>query len=123
MPTPQNRGKKHSRAYRGPGGPVTGPALLELPASGCALPVPDLPHGRVWEPHERERWTELWESPQANAWDDSCRGTVAALVIFESEVMAGVASAWQAAEMRHAAESLGLTPRGMAALGWRIVDR
>ena len=123
MPAPRNLGKKNSRAYRGQGGAGAGPTLLELPASGCQLPVPDMPHGREWEPHEQERWTELWESPQAGAWDDSCRGTVGALVVFESAVLAGSASAWQAMEMRHAAESLGLTPKGMAALGWRIVDR
>ncbi len=123
MPVPQNRGKERSRAYRGPGGAGSGPALLELPASGCPLPVPDMPSGREWSERERERWQELWESPQAGAWDDSASGTVAALVIYESALMAGSASAWQAAEMRHAAESLGLTPRGMAALGWKIVDR
>jgi len=123
VPAHANRGKERSRAYRGPGGAGTGPVLLELPASGCALPVPELPTGREWADHERARWVELWESPQANAWDDSARGTVAALVIYESAVMAGTASAWQALEMRHAAESLGLTPRGMASLGWKILDR
>lgn len=97
--------------------------LLELPATGCNLPEPPLPAGRDWSTSELERWRELWSSPQANAWDESARGTVAALVIYETAIMSGSAAAWQALEMRHAADALGLTPKGMAALGWRIVDR
>ena len=68
------------------------------------------------------RWRKLWRSPQANEWDESARGPVAALLVFESAVLAGEASAWQAQEARYAAESLGLTPRSLAALGWRIVE-
>ena len=105
---------------RGAGG---GPVLLELPASGCTLLVPELPAGRDWSQSERDRWEELWESPQATVWDDSVRGTVAMLIVYETALLGGVASAWQALEMRHASEGLGLTPRGMAALGWKIVDR
>lgn len=123
MPAPQNRGKARSRAYRGQGGAGTGPVLLELPASGCDLPVPELPPGREWADHERDRWAELWESPQATVWDESARGTVATLVVYESAILSGSASAWQAMEMRHATDALGLTPKGMAALGWKIVDR
>lgn len=44
------------------------------------------------------------------------------LVTYESQVFAGTASAWQAQEARYAAEALGLTPRAMAQLGWRIVE-
>lgn len=97
-------------------------ALVELSAAGCDLPVPPVPAGRDWSEHERARWTELWESPQASQWDDSVRGTVAMLVAYESAVFAGTASAWQAQEARYAAEALGLTPRALGQLGWRIVD-
>lgn len=122
MPVPRNATKPHSRAHRRPvtSGPRT--ALVELPAAGCTLPVPKPPTGRKWTAPEMDRWRELWESPQATQWDDSARGTVAVLVTYESAIFAGAASAWQAQEARYAAEALGLTPRALAQLGWRIVD-
>lgn len=122
MPAPRNATKPHSRINRRP--VTSGPrsALVELPAAGCALPVPDLPRGRTWSAAEQSRWRELWESPQATQWDDTARGTVAVLVTYESAIFAGKAAAWQAQEARYAAEALGLTPRALAQLGWRIVD-
>ena len=122
MATPRNVAKPHSRAHRRP--VTSGPrsALVELPAPGCTLPVPDPPKGRKWTSTELERWRELWQSPQATQWDDSAIGTVAVLVIYESAILSGSASAWRAQECRYASEALGLTPRALAQLGWRIVD-
>lgn len=97
-------------------------ALLSLPAAGCSLPVPGLPGGRDWSDHEAARWNELWASPQATQWDETARGTVAVLVIYEAAIFSGNASAWMAQEARHATEALGLTPRALASLGWRISD-
>ena len=122
MPAPRNVTKPHSRAHRRPVTSGAQNALVELPASGCALPVPDPPQGREWSVSELDRWRELWESPQATQWDDSARGTVAVLVTYESAVFSGTASAWQAQEARYAAEALGLTPRALVALGWRIAE-
>lgn len=122
MPVPRNVNRPHSRAHRRPITQTDRRALVELPAGGCTYPVPQLPKGRKWTDPERERWTQLWESPQANQWDDSAVGTVAALVVYETAIMSGTASAWQATEARHAAEALGLTPRALAALGWRITE-
>lgn len=119
MPVPRNPAKPHSRAHRGTVG--SRQALTELPATGCDLPVPAMPTGREWSDSERERWVELWGSPQATQWDETARGTVAALVIYETAIFSGTAAAWQAQEARYAAESLGLTPRAMGQLGWRIV--
>lgn len=110
--------KPYSRAYRGAGRA----GLVDLPAAGCKLSVPDLPPGRDWSDTERLRWEELWESPQATQWDDSARGTVAVLVVYEAAILAGTASAWMAQEARYAGEALGLTPKAMSALGWRILD-
>lgn len=118
----RNPAAPHSRYGANRGSMGARNPILDLPATGCTLPVPDMPAGREWTDHERARWTELWESPQANAWDESCRGTVAAVVIYESQVFAGTASAWTAMELRHASEALGLTPRALAQLGWRIVE-
>ncbi|CUR54212.1 putative Predicted protein [metagenome] len=120
MPAPRNAAKSRSRVHRGSVG--SRQALIELPAAGCSLPVPDIPEVREWTDAERARWSELWESPQATQWDETARGTVAALVIFESGIFSGSASAWQAQEARYAAESLGLTPRALGQLGWRIVE-
>lgn len=118
---PKNAAKPTSRAHRRPPSPSARAALVDLPAGGCDLPVPDLPGGRDWSDLERERWAELWESPQATQWDDTARGTVALLVAYESALLAGGGSAWMAQEARYAATALGLTPTAMAALGWRIV--
>ncbi|MCW2545831.1 MAG: hypothetical protein JWN96_291 [Mycobacterium sp.] len=120
MPAPRNAAKPRSREHRGTLGSRL--ALTELPATGCDLPVPDLPAGKDWADVERARWEELWQSPQANQWDETARGTVAALVIYETAIFAGTASAWMAQEHRYAAESLGLTPRALGQLGWRIVE-
>lgn len=122
MAAPRNVAKPHSRAHRRPVSSGPRSALVELPAAGCSLPVPDPPKGRRWSRDELDRWRELWESPQASQWDDTVRGTVAVLVTFEAAIFSGTASAWQAQEARYAAESLGLTPRALAALGWRIVE-
>ena len=121
MGTQWNMTKPNSRAYR-PQSAAIRAALVELPAEGCTLPVPDLPKSREWDEVERARWTELWESPQATQWDDSCRGTVALLVQYETRLLAGDGSAWVAQECRHAGEALGLTPKAMASLGWRIAN-
>ena len=117
----RNPGKPNSRARRGPAGLPGGPrALVVLPAAGCSLPPPAMPKGRSWSPAERSRWRELWEAPQAVMWDESAAMTVAVVITFEAAVLSGEASAWQAAELRHASASLGLTPAAMLALGWRI---
>jgi hypothetical protein len=120
MPRSRNPQKPYSRAHRGTVG--SRQALVELPGSGCDLPVPDMPEGRTWGAAERARWTELWSSPQATQWDETARGSVACLVIYETAIFTGAASAWQAQEARYASESLGLTPRSLTALGWRICD-
>lgn len=82
--------------------------------------MPELPAGRDWSDAEQHRWESLWSSPQSTQWDETVTGTVAVLVIYETAIYTGVASAWMAAEARHAAEALGLTPRAMASLGWKI---
>ncbi|MFF5959520.1 phage terminase small subunit [Streptomyces luteogriseus] len=119
MPAQRDPSKPFSRAHRGQG---RAGALVDLPSSGCTLPVPEMPPGRDWADTDRARWEELWQSPQATMWDDTARGTVALLLVYEAAVLNGSASAWQAQEARYAGEALGLTPRAMVQLGWRIVD-
>lgn len=93
--------------------------LLQLPPE-CALPVPDLPPGREWAPSERQMWEELWTGPQASQWDDSFVPVVAMFVTHCSNILGGRASAWMAQEARHLSDRLGLTPQGMASLGWEL---
>lgn len=121
MPGPQrNTATKNSRAFRSGGNRK----ITVLPAEGCTLPVPKIPRGRTWTSVERARWKELWTSPQATEWDETAKGTVALLVSYESRLLDNNdgGSAWVAAEARHAADALGLTPRSMAALGWVVED-
>ena len=122
MPGPsRNAGKPNSRARRAPSRAARS-ALTILPATGCDLPCPTMPKGRAWSLAERARWKELWTSPQSVMWDESAAGIVALVIVYEQAVYSGDASAWQAQELRHASESLGLTPKSLAALGWAIAD-
>lgn len=120
MGVSRNMTKQNSRAYRENGAK----AAVLLPAGGSELPVPAIPPQckLTWNRAQKARWRELWKSPQASQWDESCRGTVAALVAYEDAILTGAASAWMAQEARYASEALGLTPRAMAALGWVIDD-
>lgn len=96
--------------------------MVVLPADGCPLPAPDLPKGRRWSEEQRRLWRDLWASPQAVMWDESFTSTVAMYIAHVSAVLGGKAAAWQAAEARHLADRLGLTPAGMLACGWRLPD-
>lgn len=117
MPGPRpNPSKPHSR-HRSPAR-----GSVVLPAAGCTLPAPKLPAGRKWPAAERALWRDLWASPQAVMWDDSTASLVAIYVTFTQALLAGSGTAWMAQEARHLADRLGLTPAGMAGLGWRIAD-
>jgi hypothetical protein len=111
--------KPHSRAHRRPGSAA---AIVTLPRNGCEEEAPPMPAGRGWTDVERDRWVELWQSPQASQWDDSHAATVAMLIVHEQAILSGHGAAWVAAEARFIGEALGLTPRSMAALGWKIAE-
>lgn len=123
MPRMRQTNSPRSRAYRALESPSSRRVTV-LPASGCALPVPSIPKGlrESWTPEMKRRWRELWQSPQATQWDESCAGTVATLVAYEAKLLAGRGSAWMAQEYRYASDALGLTPKAMNALGWIIEE-
>lgn len=120
MPQKRDPSKPYSREYRGMGRER---ALTILPPGGCTDPVPPLPDGRDWSEREQAAWKRLWTSPQAVMWDESCAGTVASLVVYETMMLEGRAAAWSAQELRHCSTELGLTPQAMKSLGWRIGGR
>ncbi|WP_411150214.1 hypothetical protein [Streptomyces sp. A30] len=94
-------------------------ATITLPAE-VDLDPPPTPAVVDWTDAQRARWTELWTSPQAFMWDETAAGTVAVLITYETAILSGVASAWQAQEYRYASEALGLTPKAMQTLGWKL---
>lgn len=120
MPPKRNLTRQHSR-YRGPTASGRKGGLVVLPRDGCSLPVPSMPAGD-WTAAEQERWIEVWESPQASQFDDASAVTVAVMIRYEGLLLTGKGTAWVAAEWRHATESLGLTPKAMAALGWVLEE-
>lgn len=118
MPGPKrDPSSPYSRAHRGQGRR----GVVVLPVE-CTLPPPKLPAGRDWSREQRRLWRELWSSPQAVMWDDSYALAVAAYVVHSTAVLSGTVSAWQAQEQRHLGNELGLTARGLLALGWQLPD-
>jgi len=120
MPKPRNPSATHSRygTRRSPGAAQPS-ATITLPPE-CPLDPPPMPDGVDWTDAQRSRWSSLWKSPQAFMWDETAAGTVAVLITYESAILDGRASAWQAQEYRYACTALGITPEAMQRLGWRI---
>lgn len=96
-----------------------GPIVLPI---SCDLPIPDLPEGRAWSPAERSTWNMLWREPPAVMWRDADIPLVAAYVQYVHQGYAGRATAGLAAEARHAADALGLSPAGRRSLNWVLQD-
>jgi hypothetical protein len=95
----------------------------DLPASGRTTPAPDVPSwitlgeaGLAW-------WEWAWHTPQACGWSDGNLVTVAHRASLEDVLQGDEKSRVSIIkEMREADARLGLTPKGMADLRWRVVD-
>ncbi len=111
MPGPSPNALKPTSRHRG--------RVALLPPAAAAR-VPAMPKGREWSQQERVLWRDLWRSPQASQWSEPFESAVAMYVVHACAVVAGTAVAWQAQEARHLADRLGLTPQGMASLGWTL---
>ncbi|WUD74610.1 hypothetical protein OG937_24410 [Streptomyces sp. NBC_00510] len=118
LPNPA-KGRSRYTASRASEQPSARRGVVVLPPV-CEDLVPKLPPGRDWTDAEREMWETLWTGPQANMWDDSFVMAVAMYVSNTFAVLSGAGSAWQAQEARHLSDRLGLTPQGMASLGWQM---
>ncbi|MGP4088346.1 phage terminase small subunit [Streptomyces sp. KR55] len=120
MPKPRNPSAPRSRyGNRRAPGAAQPTATVTLP-NESPLDPPPMPAGVEWTESQRARWESLWKSPQAFMWDETAAGTVALLITYETALLTGKASAWQAQEYRYASDSLGLTPTAMQKLGWKI---
>jgi len=96
-----------------------------LPAAGHKGRPPALPSwvelaraGRAW-------WRFAWRTPQAAGWGPSFAPVVARRAGLEDDFASAPDLKTRLAlakELRELDDRLGLTPKGMAALRWRIVD-
>ena len=114
----RNAYKQNSRANRG----SDSKGMVVLPREGVDLPIPDPPATTKFGKAQRERYDSLWRSPQSSQWDDSVAGQVALLVVLEDQLLAGNGTAWTASTVQNISDSLGLTPKAMAHLGWVMGD-
>jgi hypothetical protein len=95
-----------------------------LPAGGYKGPVPDWPKPPCGH-DEYEQWVRLWRSPQAAQWARvhvMFHFPLARLALFQARYRPDNTPLDVGREMHELEENFGLTPDGMAALGWVIRD-
>lgn len=113
MPQPPKDNPRRRNARIGP---------VVLPASGFAGPVPKWPLDRP-SAAERRAWAELWRTPQAHAWAQM--GWVRTVARYCRVMVAAEAPGAPAALLAQATameDRLGLTPKSMRLLLWRIAE-
>ena len=98
------------------------PDWRSLPPHGFAGPVPAWPMG---EPSDdlAELWSQLWRTPQAEAWAELGWSRVVAryaVMVVASE--RGEANAALLAEIRQMEDRLGLSPMAMRRLQWEVLE-
>ncbi|MGO5043731.1 hypothetical protein, partial [Streptococcus alactolyticus] len=112
----ENSARSDARGYR----------LEDLPASGYDGPVPDFPLPNVTD-RESEVWEWAWRTPQACAWSMDVSGWLVRSVAMWTRLSVRCEDATVSApvlgQLHRFAEHIGLTPAGLAALGWKITTR
>lgn len=96
----------------------------QLPAKGRCDPVPDPPATYSLGDRARDWWGWAWTTPQACAWSDGDLFTVARRAVLEDLLPSAETAQERIAYLRAATDlddRLGLTPKGLAALRWKIV--
>lgn len=92
---------------------------LVLPAGGRKGRTPAWPLEGSATPAERRRWTALWHTPQAAAWESL--GWTAVVARYVRTVLAAEELVKEAMpEARQLEDRLGLTPKAMRLLLWTI---
>lgn len=98
----------------------SGPAMLQLPASGRPGDPPEWPLSRP-RAAELKVWAELWALPQAVMWERlQWVRAVARYVRHLLDVEVRNPSTRILAEVRQMEDRLGLTPTAMMKLHWEI---
>ncbi|MDH4158666.1 MAG: hypothetical protein OEV62_00230 [Actinomycetota bacterium] len=96
-----------------------------LPATGRPGPAPKPPAWVKIGPKGRAWWRWAWATPQAAAWSDGDLAFIAGRAQLEDEIATaeepGMLLRFRKS-MMEADDRLGLTPKGLAALRWKIVD-
>src|SRR5690349_18463249 len=86
------------------------PDWRSLPPDGYVGPIPEWPFGH----DEPKLWSDLWRTPQADAWSEmGWTRVVARYVSLLIEQEAGKANAALLAEIRQMEDRLGLSPMAM----------
>lgn len=99
-----------------------GPQLLELPSEGRQGAAPKWPL-EDQTPAERAIWVDLWGLPQAVMWERlRWTRTVARYVRTLVRAEEPVPTRDALTEARQLEEHLGLTPKAMKSLLWKVAD-
>lgn len=93
---------------------------VNLPKGGRGGKAPGMPKGRQWSTATRSMWRDLWKLPQAVMWDPAWPVFSDWCLLREAMLEKPMAST--SAELRMLEDRLGLNPKAMLALRWRIVD-
>lgn len=97
----------------------------ELPVTGRTSPVPDPPMTYHFGPAAQDWWDWAWRTPQACGWDDGQLFVVAGRAQIEDDIAASVDDPKHSLalkkERRELDNKLGMTPKGLADLRWKIV--
>lgn len=93
---------------------------VNLPASGREGEPPAMPKGREWSETTREAWADLWRTPQATQWDATWPEFFSWCSLRDQ--MLEEPKPTTSAELRMIHDRLGLNPKAMLQLRWRIVE-
>jgi len=96
--------------------------FVDLPAEGRKGAAPRLPPLREWSTETLRLWREVWRKPQATMWHDVEAVVPLAIVWQDLQVLAPERTAALLAELRQVENALGLGPRALAQLRWRVVS-
>lgn len=90
-----------------------------LPESGNPNPPPPMPDGYFSETSQA-KWEELWHSPQSLMWQ-GFYGIVEKYIFLYNDFIVADTKAPLAAPMTGCEDRLGLSPKAMMQMRWRIV--
>lgn len=92
-----------------------------LPAGGRKGAAPKPPKWMQLDVAAKAWWAWAWSTPQAAAWSDGDLVTLARRARLEDVLGEDPANMAVSREARELDDRFGLTPKGMAALRWKIV--